>query len=81
MTGESGTISDVAKGCAEQTAVPVTAWRKSSYSNHNGACVEVAAHGPEAVAFRDSKVPDGPVLGFVRGDAAAFIAAVAIGDL
>ncbi|WP_079125142.1 DUF397 domain-containing protein [Streptomyces lushanensis] len=81
MTGESGTIPGVAKGRAERPAVPVTAWRKSSYSNHNGACVEVADRGPETVAFRDSKAPDGPVLGFVRGSAEAFIAAVALGRL
>lgn len=51
-------------------------WRKSSYSGTqgSGACIEVARI-PDAVAVRDSKNPDGPVLvvspaafaSFVRG--------------
>ena len=40
------------------------AWRKSSRSGSNGgACVEVGTAGP-AVAVRDSKHPDGPLLAF-----------------
>jgi hypothetical protein len=40
------------------------AWRKSSYSGSNGgACVEIGTVGP-AVALRDSKHPDGPLLAF-----------------
>ncbi|MDP5313182.1 DUF397 domain-containing protein [Streptomyces poriferorum] len=35
---------------------------KSSYSEPNGECVEVARNIPSAVAVRDSKRADGPVL-------------------
>ena len=39
-------------------------WRKSSYSGANGGnCVEVAA-AARAVAVRDSRDPEGPVLAF-----------------
>jgi hypothetical protein len=38
------------------------AWRKSSYSGSNGGnCIELA-DAVDAVAVRDSKDPDGPVL-------------------
>ncbi|MGI5468738.1 DUF397 domain-containing protein [Streptomyces sp. CA-132043] len=51
-------------------------WRKSSYStNEGGECVEVAAL-PAAVAIRDSKDPDGPVLTAGPGVFADFIAHV-----
>jgi uncharacterized protein DUF397 len=39
------------------------AWRKSSYSSDTINCVEVAPT-PDAVAVRDSKDPDGPILWF-----------------
>jgi hypothetical protein len=35
---------------------------KSSYSSGSGECVEVARNIPTAVAIRDSKDPDGPIL-------------------
>ncbi len=40
------------------------AWRKSTYSNNGGSCVEVARGRPDVVAVRDSKDPDGPKLAF-----------------
>jgi hypothetical protein len=40
------------------------AWRKSTYSNNGGNCIEVAPGKPDAVAVRDSKDPDGPKLAF-----------------
>ncbi|GGN43096.1 hypothetical protein GCM10012285_24090 [Streptomyces kronopolitis] len=57
------------------------AWRKSSYSNGEGACVEVAQLGDELVLVRDSKVADGPVLRFPSAVAAAFTRAAAMGHL
>ena len=51
------------------------AWRKSSYSNPSGNCVETARLPAERVAVRDSKRP-GPVLIFSCAEWAAFLAAV-----
>ena len=39
-------------------------WRKSTYSNNGGSCVEAACGIPDAIAVRDSKDPDGPKLAF-----------------
>ncbi len=54
-------------------------WRKSSHSNHQSACVELAGIGRESIAFRDSKDPTGPILVFTRSEALAFIEQVAAG--
>ena len=49
------------------------AWRTSSYSGSNGGtCVEVGTAAP-AVAVRDSKHPDGPLLAFAAATWTAFI--------
>jgi hypothetical protein len=56
-------------------------WRKSSYSNHQSACVEVRIIDHKSIAFRDSKDPNGPVLTFGRGEASSFVAAAAAGEL
>jgi hypothetical protein len=45
---------------------------KSSYSTVSGECVEVATNVPGAVAVRDSKDPDGPILRFGAAAWAAF---------
>ncbi|MEV8451218.1 DUF397 domain-containing protein [Streptomyces sp. NPDC052095] len=37
-------------------------FRKSKYSSGDGECVEVACNVPGAVAIRDSKWYDGPVI-------------------
>jgi hypothetical protein len=49
-----------------QATLPHTAaWRKSSYSNPSGNCVEAAGLAG-GVALRDSRFPDGPAL-FLTG--------------
>lgn len=47
-------------------------WRKSSRSSDTANCVEVAFAGP-AVAVRDSKNTDGPVLTFPATNWSAFL--------
>jgi len=55
-------------------------WRKSSYSNSSGNCVEVATRD-DAVGVRDSKQHGiGPVLQFTRAEWDAFVRAARDGE-
>ena len=56
------------------------AWRKSSYSNPSGNCVEVTALVDGGVAIRNSRHPDGPALVYTRSEVAAFLAGVRNGE-
>jgi len=47
-------------------------WIKANFSNHNGACVELAAT-PDKVAIRDSKDPGGPILVYTPIEFRAFL--------
>ena len=49
------------------------AWKKSSRSTGNGACVEVKSPAVETVVVRDSKDPQGPVLTFSPAAWASFV--------
>ncbi|MFF9406555.1 DUF397 domain-containing protein [Streptomyces anandii] len=51
-------------------------WTKSSYSTGNGACVEIKSPMVAAMAVRDSKIPEGPVLGFPTDAWNTFVASV-----
>jgi hypothetical protein len=47
-------------------------WIKAQFSNHNGACVEIASV-PDKIAIRDSKDPGGPVLVYTATEFRAFL--------
>lgn len=55
-------------------------WRKSTYSNGQGGCVEVADGFDGIVPVRDSKDPDGPALVFSADAWAAFARAAVAGE-
>ncbi|WP_026453039.1 DUF397 domain-containing protein [Saccharomonospora iraqiensis] len=48
-------------------------WRKSSFSNAGGECVEVAALDDGDIAVRNSKAPDAGTVLFTRAEMAAWI--------
>jgi Domain of unknown function (DUF397) len=58
------------------TALAHARWRKSSRSNNAAGCVELAGLA-SAIAVRDSKHADGPVLVFAEGSFRAFLTAAA----
>lgn len=55
-------------------------WRKSSFSNPSGNCVEAAALPDGSVAVRNSREQDGPALVYTRAEIAAFLAGVRNGE-
>ncbi len=69
-------------------------WRKSSISNSQGACVEMAEvgidklavrnsrnpEGPDKLAVRNSRNPEGPALIYTRAEIAALIEGVKMGE-
>lgn len=56
-------------------------WRKSTYSDNGGQCVELGHGLADAAPVRDSKDPSGPVLTFTPAAWSAFVAAIRTGEL
>jgi hypothetical protein len=55
-------------------------WRKSSFSNDQGACVETAALASGAVAVRNSNHPEAGVVFFTRAEMDAWIKGCKAGE-
>jgi hypothetical protein len=61
--------------------LPAVTWQKSRRSNPSGNCVELAAlPGERAIAIRNSRDPDGPVLIYTVDEIAAFVLGVQDGE-
>ncbi|WP_395296631.1 DUF397 domain-containing protein [Kitasatospora hibisci] len=56
-------------------------WRKSTHSNGDGDCIEVADGYTEIVPVRDSKDPNGPALTFTADAWRSFVASIRAGEL
>src|SRR5262249_25257416 len=55
-------------------------WRKSSISNSQGACVELAEVGTDEFAVRNSRNPNGPALIYTRAEIAAIFEGARLGE-
>ena len=62
------------------TALVDACWRKSSISNSQGTCVEVARLNEAEFAVRNSRNPEGPALIYTRAEIAALIEGVKLGE-
>lgn len=56
------------------------AWRKSSFSNATGSCVEVAPLADGRIAVRNSNHPEAGVVLFTRAEMDAYIKGVKAGE-
>jgi len=55
-------------------------WQKSSRSNSQGNCVELAELPTGQIAVRNSRCPDGPALVYTRAEITALIMGMKDGD-
>ncbi|MCK9871015.1 MULTISPECIES: DUF397 domain-containing protein [Nocardiopsis] len=61
-------------------SLPKVVWTKSSWSNPDGNCVEVAALPDGDIAVRNSRDPQGPALVYTPAEIEAFVRGAKTGD-
>lgn len=62
------------------SAIQEVVWQKSTHSNSQGTCVELARLPHGEVAMRNSRFPEGPALVCTRAQIAALLHGVKAGD-
>ena len=72
-------MHDIRNGMPASDLQDVT-WRKSSRSNSQGTCVELASLADGTFAVRNSRDPGGPALIYTQAEIDAFIGGVQDGD-
>lgn len=60
--------------------LPGAVWHKSTLSNPNGNCVEVAQLPHGEIAMRNSRDPNGPALVYTPAEVTAFVQGAKQGD-
>lgn len=71
---------DVVYNGVRASSLHQASWRKSTYSNPSGNCVESAELPAGDVAVRNSRFPDGPALIFTPAEWEAFLLGARDGD-
>ncbi|WP_040703204.1 DUF397 domain-containing protein [Nocardiopsis salina] len=61
-------------------SLPMVVWTKSSWSNPDGNCVEVATLPGGDIAVRNSRDPRGPALVYTPDEIKAFVRGAKTGD-
>ncbi|GAA2720237.1 MULTISPECIES: DUF397 domain-containing protein [Streptomyces] len=63
--------------CTIRLDLSIATWRKSTYSQTNGSCIEVAEQFADVMPVRDSKDPGRTPLVFPRSAWSSFVTALA----
>jgi hypothetical protein len=64
----------------EATSLSGAAWKKATFSNPTGNCVELARLPDGKIAVRNSRHPSGPALVYERAEIDAFVRGAKAGE-